>query len=385
MKNQKLRIVSLFHLNTNIVGKDMFLVPMYISQHLNANCELVYPKAEFNCHFNDEYRGVKLTPINSNSQYNCSFNSEKEIGWWLINNAKRIDVLFLFWLNTRNVIFSNLYKSINPKGVCYIKGDLSILPSSKSLFKSKMRNVLYRAIDLFSVETDDIYSQIRNGILGSVMAKKVVLMPNGFDIEMFEQLNMSRRCYAEKENILLTVGRIGSFQKNNEMILSAINGLDLKDWKLLFVGPVDKHFIDIYNDFLDKNPLLKDKVILYGSIDNRAELWNLYDKSKVFILSSRFECMAQVYSEALAFGNYIITTDVQGSIEITDNQRLGRIVGVDDVNALRLSILEIITGKNDISMFTNELIKLSNTKFNWRKLTSGVAGKLKLIYDSKNS
>lgn len=385
MKKDKLHIVSMFHLNANIAGKDMFLVPMYLGRHLGASVELVYPKAEFNKEFAGEYRGVKLTPIKSKSKYYSTFWSEKEMGWWLIKNARRIDVLFLFWLNPRNALFARIYKFLNPKGVCYIKGDINRAEPSASKIKQKIWNYLYRSVDVFSVETETIYQQIRQGMMGDRLAQSVVLMSNGFDIETFEQLNIERRSYAQKENVMLTVGRIGSEQKNNEMMLAAVDGLDLKDWKLLLVGPVEDRFRATYDDFITRNPDKRDQVILTGSINDRKELWQTYNMSKVFLLTSPVECMAQVYSEALAFGNYIITTAVQGSIEITDNERLGCIVGLTDTYALRQAIAQIITGEKDISGIASEAIKLSEEKYNWRCLTRGVAQRIREVYDAKHN
>lgn len=382
----KIHIVSLFYFNSNIAGKDMFLVPMYLGQHIGASVEFIYPKANFNDEFEGEYRGVKLTPIKSKSQYHSTFLSEKEMGWWLVKNARKIDVLSLFWLNPRNLIFAKIYKLINPKGVCYIKGDISNAVRTSSTIKRKIWQFLYQSIDVFSVETQDIYDKIViEGIFGNHMAKSTMLMSNGFDIETFEQLNINRKYIQEKENIMLTVGRIGSVEKNNEMMLAAIDGIDIKDWKLIFVGPIEDNFKNKYTDFIERNPDKRNQVILLGSVYDRKKLWEIYNKSKVFLLTSPKECMAQVFSEALAFGNYIITTAVQGSIEITDNQRLGRIVGLNDINALRQSILEVINGDKDISNVAEEAIKLSDSKYNWRKLTYSVANRIKGTYNAKNN
>lgn len=384
MKTKQLHIVSLFHLDSNITGKDMFLVPMYLGQHLGSNVELVYPKTKFNKVFEKEYRGVKLTPIKSKSEYHCTFRSEKEMAWWLICNAHRIDVLSLFWLNLRNVIFARIYKLLNPRGVCYIKGDISEAIPSKLKWKQKIWELFYQAVDVFSVETEDIYNKIRQGALGEHLARIVVLMSNGFDIEMYEKLKIKRKSYAQKENIMLTVGRIGHPDKNNEMMLQAIDGLDFGNWKFLLVGPIEDSFRAVFDDFITRNEDKREKVILVGGIYDRKELWEVYNKSKIFLLTSPKECMAQVYSEALAFGNYIITTEVQGSKEITNNQRCGRIIAHFNTQDLREAIKEIISGKKDISEVTNEAIKLSNEKYNWYSLTQNVAQRIKEVYDAKN-
>ncbi len=385
MRKEKLHIVSLFHLNANIAGKDMFLVPMYLGRHLGASVELVYPKADFNKEFSGEYRGVKLTPIRSGSKYYSTLWSEKEMGWWLIKNARRIDVLYLFWLNPRNALFARIYKLLNPKGVCYIKGDINTVAAPSSGWKQAVWEFLYRAVDVLSVETQDIYGKITAGILGEHLKNHTVLMSNGFDIELFEHMSIVRKAYAEKERLILTVGRIGSVHKNNEMMLEALDGMDMRGWHFWFVGPVEEKFKSYFEDFLQRNPEKREYVKLIGGIYDKKELWEVYNKAKIFVLTSSKECMAQVFSEALAFGNYIVTTDVQGSVEITDRQRLGRIVKLNDVHALREALQEVIQGTKDISALTAEAIRLSDEKYNWRSLTQPVAQRIKEVYDSKNS
>lgn len=64
-------------------------------------------------------------------------------------------------------------------------------------------------------------------------------------------------------------------------------------------------------------------VILVGNIENKNLLYDYYNRAKVFLLTSRLEGFAIVYPEALKFGNYIITTDVGGAKDITNNGQIG--------------------------------------------------------------
>lgn len=379
------RLVTLFYFNDNIAGKDMFLVPKYLSEALGMECEFVFPKWKENEHLRGEYRGVKLTAIKSKSRFHSTFWTEKAMLWWLICHARRIDVLSLFWLSPRNLAFAKIYKCLNHKGTCYIKGDISSAAPIQSSIKRKVWDLLISAVDLLSVETEDIYDKIINGVLGEYLKDHTVLMSNGFDIEMFEQLGIERKGYNEKEKLILTVGRIGSSEKNNEMLLSALDGLNMGDWSCWFVGPVEGEFKTLFEQFIKNNPDKQAKVQLLGGIYDKRKLWEVYNRSSIFVLTSPKECMAQVFSEALAFGNYIITTNVQGAIEITDRERLGKIIGLNDTQALRASILEVIEGRKDISKIPIEAIKLSNIKYNWLSLTKIVAERLKRLINEKSN
>jgi len=198
-----------------------------------------------------------------------------------------------------------------------------------------------------------------------------------------EKLDIVKREFEQKENLLITVGRIGHKDKNNEMMLAALDGVDMGDWKFKLVGNVEKEFIKSYDDFILKNPDKKDKVILTGAIYVRNELWEIYNKAKVFVLTSPKECMAQVFSEALAFGNYILTTNVAGNIEISDKGKLGRIIDVGDVEALRASLQNIFESKIDLETNYKESIKLSDSKLNWRTLIAKVGDRIVEINSRK--
>lgn len=381
---KKLHLVSLFYFNSNIAGKDMFLVPMYLGQLLGASVEFVYPKADFNKDFVGEYRDVKLTPIKSKSQYYSTFWSEKEMLWWLICNAHRIDVLSLFWCNKRNIIFANIYKLLNRKGICYIKGDfdetkfLESSISSKKKLKNYIKKKLYKAIDIISAETLTTYQYIKNGSYGNYLAERVEYVPNGFDIDLYNEFNMTCRDFSQKENLMITVGRVGTSQKNNEMLLAALDGIELKGWKFLFVGTVEDDFQIQYNDFIVRNPEKKDNILFLGLLNNRRQLWEIYNKAKVFILTSKWEGFPNVYSEALFWGNYILTTPVSSAMDVTAMGKLGTIIPHEGVRELQETLLNIINDSLDLDMYYSDIKRHSN-KFIWSEILQPIANRIKCL------
>lgn len=375
-----IRLVSMFYFNSNIAGKDMFLVPKYLSDYLGAKGEIVYPKWDENSHFGDEYRGIKLIPIKSLSKFNSTLWSEKEMLWWLIKNARTIDVLCLFWLNPRNIFFANVYKILNRKGICYVKGDLGNVDFSKKNvkgFKQYFKNQLLKAVKIYSVETVINYQAIKRGVLGEHLRNSTVYMSNGCDFDLLEEMGIVQQKFEEKRNLIITVGRLGTSQKNNELMLSALEGLDMKNWEFILIGNAEEEFVEKFNDFLIRNPDKKDRVILKGPIYDRKLLLKSYNDAKVFLLTSDWEGMANVFPEALTFGNYIISTNVSGSNEISDNGRLGKIIDVGDVEALRIVLCDVFRGKIDLEANFKKAIEFSDSKFNWRKLVEEVGDRIK--------
>lgn len=235
---------------------------------------------------------------------------------------KKIDILHLFWLSPRNLIFSKIYKTLNPHGIVYIKGDLNTIPVSKGI-KGKIRDWLYKSIDILSVETTKVYDGIINGLSGNNLQKKVLHVPNGIDDELIRVSGVLKKTFEQKDNLIITVGRIGTKQKNNEMLLEAIAKCGLKDWHVSIIGPIEPAFQQYISDFFDKYPHLKHHIEFTGPIYDKYLLWDYYNRAKIFCLTSIFEGMANVLSEALSFGNYIITTPVSGTEEYVSSRELG--------------------------------------------------------------
>lgn len=152
------------------------------------------------------------------------------------------------------------------------------------------------------------------------------------------------------------------------MLLQSLEKLDLKNWKILLIGPYDKNFKNKYMEFLKRNNDKKDKIILVGNINNREKLYEIYKKSKVLILTSRREGFPLVYPEALRFGNYIITTKVSGAEDITNYNKIGKIIEIEDSNALNNELVKVIGGQIDLKKKYELSIEWSKKNFIWERI-----------------
>ena len=56
------------------------------------------------------------------------------------------------------------------------------------------------------------------------------------------------------------------------MLLKALENVDLKEWKFCFIGPIEKDFNSIIEQFYENYPLKRRQVIFIGKIDNKKEL-----------------------------------------------------------------------------------------------------------------
>ena len=163
---------------------------------------------------------------------------------------------------------------------------------SLSLFKRLKHKVFFRTlrqVDLLTVETQCLYDRLYKEFIDVYDIKlKLVLMPNGFDEETLKTLSIVEKDFGHKENIMITVGRLGTYQKNTEMLLNALDLMELRDWKVYLIGSISEDLDFFLKDFFMRNPSKKESVFFVGPIYDKKSLWEFYNRAKVFILTSRF-------------------------------------------------------------------------------------------------
>lgn len=126
------------------------------------------------------------------------------------------------------------YKSLRPDGIIYLKLDTNIdwanaLPLSHKPFADFLQNC-----DIISCESRRLQS-----LLYKKWQRTIEYIPNGVYYPLYPEAGSIR--FEEKENIILTVGRLGTAQKNTHLLLYAyaLAFPQLKEpWDLVMVGSV---------------------------------------------------------------------------------------------------------------------------------------------------
>ena len=133
---------------------------------------------------------------------------------------------------------------------------------------------------------------------------------------------------------------------------------------MYLVGSIDKNFINYKENFFKENPCLIDKIIFTDEIKNREELYKYYNRAKVFVLPSKWESFGIVMIEAMAFGNYVITSNTCAAKDITNNDEIGKIVEIDSKRELKEEIIKVISGKINLKeKYEKTLNYVSNFKY----------------------
>lgn len=357
---QKKRLTLLWRkLNTLELGKDVVLVPYYLGQALGFQTEIC-------CGYDDDI----IPQINNTQKEDLKF-TRLNLGHnpfaripiyikYLAHHASGIDFLMCFHWRLETFINILFYKLFNKNGIIYVKLDTEHGKewdlSRCSFFGKIIRKTLYtsclKRVDILSCETSQpFHSLTHNKDFGSILRKKLVLMPNAFDEKQLKASAITERSYQQKENLMITVGRLGTHQKNTEMLLNALGNTDLKDWKFCLIGPIEEKFRSIIEQFYEKYPIKKSQVYFIGKIDDKKELWEWYNKSKVFVSTSRWESYGLVLIEAKRFKNYMVCTSVGAAEDLLEQEKYGSLIEQENDNDLKKILSQIINGELDTDVY----------------------------------
>lgn len=345
------KVVTIFEsgISTVHMYKDVFLTGYYLAKNLGLDCELWSATED---DVTTHLRGAKLWNVKEKDRV-AAINKR------LAKEANDIAVLIMFHAKEINFKFTKTYKKFNKNAFVYIKLDytpnltMNKVPMGKNPIKNILRKVRYakniKAVNLYSVETSKSFEYLlKNKFFSKDISEKLILMPNGLDDENIAEA----KAYGSKENLIITVGRIGTEQKNCEMLLAAIEEIDLKDWRVAFIGECTPEFTKLV-----ESSSKKASIILPGIVLDRKALFDWYDRAKIFVLTSRFESYCLALNEALFFDNYIISTDV-GIMTDFYNFGIGEKIEMDSM-ALAKSLQSVIDEKTNL---TSNLAKQQELK-----------------------
>ena len=366
------KFVTLFEKTENFhLIKDVGQIPYLMHHYFGYDSTIVtYKNNDSYPYLEDEVQGLKLKFIPKVKLGRYSLSSLA----YLFFNAKNIDVLHLFHHREKTYLNFLMYKWRNPNGIAFLKSDMGlnsikeydgVVPKKRP--KYAVRQWLFDKVlpklDVLTIETQEGCEYVCNRYPN--YADKMGFIPNGMNIERMYALTPVKT-FTDKENIILTVGRIGAPEKNNEMLLSAIEKIDLEDWKAVFIGPIEKGFESVIEDFFQKNPHLKEKVIFTGAIYDRKLLFDWYARSKIFCLTSIEESFGFVLIEAMAYANYVVTTPISSANEITDFGKCGMIVSTEIELSEQLGVL--IEGSNQVEVIAELAKERTFSRYDWKTI-----------------
>lgn len=318
--------------------------------------------------------------------------------FFLMINSRGIDILNLFHFKWDSLFFAFVYKLLNPSGFVYLKMDncfySGIYPwehslnirkdksnfslvrvSSKDRLKKFLIPNLTKYVDLWSIEDEESCKYYENSY--QCFKGNIITSYNGHTIDI--EKNVADNEFYKKENIILSVGRFGTKQKATEILLEAfVTVAQNSNWILHLAGSVEESFKSIIEIYFQKYPELIGRVIFNGSLEKKV-LFDLYNRSRIFCLPSRWEGFANVFSEAMYFRNAIVTTPATSVRDIVIENQFGELVEVDNVEQLSETLLRIIKNPLLNERYANNAKEFCNNNLSWDHITE----KLKTEIESR--
>lgn len=281
---------------------------------------------------------------------------------YLLFHSREIDWLSLHHAGRRSLYWSRLYKLCNPKGRVYLKLDLDFRSCDNydnDLWERKIFAKNTKVADLVTVESIAVRDRILPYAKGPVR-----LLGNGY-----QKTEEGVDVFGERENLFLTVGRLGTQQKATEILLEAFaESAKEHDWKLKLIGSVEKGFEPIKETFFHEHPELLERVIFAGERNDRCTLYQEYCRAKVFVLPSRWESFGLVIPEALSCGCRVIVSDqVPPMEEATNKGRYGRVVPKEDKKALAEAMIQETKEIYGSGLY-QEIASYAEQQFSWDRI-----------------
>jgi len=363
--------------STNVhLVKDMGMIPFKLHKNHGYNSTLItFENGDFT-YQNDVVKGLKLDFVKK------IFNSYVIDGiLYLLKNSKKYDVLQMFHVTLTSFCYAFIYKLFNSKGKLYLKLDCSHKLTERINNLNKLGrfilNQFFKKYDLITVEQEKLYSELIK--LVPNLIGKLKILPNGVDFKYFEEMDLKFN-YEKKENIILNVARIGVEEKNTYMLIEAFKNINeeiRKGWKLRLVGPVEEEFSNFYREFSYNNAELCKSIIIVGNIEDRKELYQEYEKAKIFSLTSIFESFGIVFIEAAAFGDIIVSTDVGIAYELIKEGN-GALVDIGDTDSLKTELEGFMKRESlyNISEISHNIIR---DKYDWDKIIESLYNEIEKL------
>ncbi|MHC0442761.1 glycosyltransferase family 4 protein [Flavobacterium sp. 3-210] len=359
------RFLTLFVKSENVhLIKDVGMIPYILHKDFDYDSTIAsYKNGEYP-YMNTDVKGLKQVFISQISKFEIL-----NVCLFILKNFRKYDVLQCYHISKETIIYLILFKLLKTitftKSATYVKLDIDEREVSKG-FSKKVKLVL-KHVNILSVETKKMTHYMnRNNILG----KKVAYIPNGF-YHSKERENID---FKDKENLIITVGRIGNFQKNNELLLEGFKDFATQnlDWKLELIGPIEEGFNSYIENYFSENPNLISRVTFVGNISDRNLLEQKYKKAKIFVLTSPWESFGIVLVEAISKGCFLITTNFSSAHDITDNQKYGLLFESGDSKKLTELMLKVADNPALMEESCNKVQDFAYNNFSLKKICADI-------------
>ena len=337
--------------------KQIVYIPVKRNNDLNRNIidNLKNTKFIYSKTFNDFDRIFYKIKVN---KILCDINKKIEL--------ENIDLIHAYFLFSMGGIAQKIMRE---RGINYVVNiqntDVNIFFKYGFFLRKKGIEIMKGARKIIFISPEYKKYVINRYIpykLRDYINQKSVIIPMGIHPFWLQNKYINRPKFIIKKKINLIY--VGEFTKNKNVHISIKVARQLKEmgYKVNFtiVGGGGNNESKIKR--LAKAN--KDIIEIHDRIEERGKLLEVYRKSDIFIMPSRYETFGLVYGEAMSQGLPIIYSKGQGIDGYFKDGTVGYSVNPKDINGIVKKIEMIIYNYNEISNNCLDLVE----RFSWEKI-----------------
>jgi glycosyltransferase involved in cell wall biosynthesis len=338
--------------------KDKGLVGCFLAREIGSKSVMFYGD------INGEYDYLSYLP---ETEIQFSDITSGEIYLEHLNKYhSEMDILILHGMYEQTIYYLYEYRKLRPDSRVYCGLDMNSYWMNNIIWDSLPALNFSKNCDLIATSCRFLRDELNRSPKVSFPCR---WFPNGFynptDIQIVAD-------YKQKKNVIVTVGRIGTNQKNNLELMLAFAKVSnlIPDWSLRLVGTIEPEFQYTINKYFSEFSDLTERVIFVGEVSDKKDLYSEYANAKIFALTSKLEGgTPNVYAEALFHGCMFITSDIDAADDITDFGRLGIKYKFNDIDELASAILKMCS-QSDENAFRKHIpkaLEYANKYYDWNR------------------
>ena len=339
-----------FSPSESFLFKDFGQVPYVLSEIYNLDLEYWISAKNVNKNFNT-FRGKSVR------QYSKIFNFLpirldflKNINLYLnFYRRKEFNFLLIFpFTPVSDLIVALIARFFNPKIKIILKLDTNIdflkslenywsidVPIWKKIFK---QYYYYRKLldiaSLIICETTDCENFLSSKFMNLNINSKLVKTFSGLSERWISSIGIESGDNSLRRNSIIVSGRISSWMKHTNLIFEA--GPPPQGWRIEFVGEVDEELENTIQVYRRTCPDFDNYYVFHGLVVDKVAYYNILKTARVLLMNSRgFEGFPNVFAEAHFCRLFILSSDVSGARDATDDGRWGAIYPVGSARCLR--------------------------------------------------
>ena len=196
---------------------------------------------------------------------------------------------------------------------------------------------------------------------------------------IFFKTNIDNNKFEDRENVILTVARLGIEQKATDLLLEAfaLIAQEIPGWTLRLAGPVAEEFMPFRESFFAEHPKLKERILFLGEITDRKELAKEYKRAKIFALPSAWEGgNPNVVAEALYSGCVTAVTRFDAWEDCIGKGKCGAVADTGDTKGFA-EVLKNLCLNSDLKTMSENAREYAKEMFNMEKNVLWLFARLK--------